>query len=140
MCSMNVGINVLKLSLLLFLPLLLLNKSIKNMGFSTPTPIQRESIPIALTGKDILASAQTGSGKTAAFAIPIIENLPDDSTDIAVILAPTRELANQIYEVFIQLLGFQNSLKVVSLIGGESISTQLRSLRKKPRIVIGTPI
>jgi len=109
------------------------------MGFSTPTPIQRESIPIALTGKDILASAQTGSGKTAAFAIPIIENLPDDSTDIAVILAPTRELANQIYEVFIQLLGFKNSLKVVSLIGGESISTQLRSLRKKPRIVIGTP-
>ena len=109
------------------------------MGFSTPTPIQKESIPIALTGKDILASAQTGSGKTAAFAIPIIENLPDDSTDIAVILAPTRELANQIYEVFIQLLGFKNSLKVVSLIGGESISTQLRSLRKKPRIVIGTP-
>ena len=89
------------------------------MGFIEPTPIQKQSIPVALNGEDILASAQTGSGKTAAFAIPIIENLTDNDAGIAIILTPTRELANQIYEVFIQLLGFKNTLKVISLIGGE---------------------
>ena len=109
------------------------------MGFIEPTPIQKQSIPVALNGEDILASAQTGSGKTAAFAIPIIENLTDNDAGIAIILTPTRELANQIYEVFIQLLGFKNTLKVISLIGGESITPQLRNLKKKPRIVIGTP-
>ena len=114
-------------------------KSIANMGFIEPTPIQKQSIPLALNGEDILASAQTGSGKTAAFAIPIIENLTDNDAGIAIILTPTRELANQIYEVFIQLLGFKNTLKVISLIGGESITPQLRNLKKKPRIVIGTP-
>lgn len=114
-------------------------KSIANMGFIEPTPIQKQSIPVALNGEDILASAQTGSGKTAAFAIPIIENLTDNDAGIAIILTPTRELANQIYEVFIQLLGFKNTLKVISLIGGESITPQLRNLKKKPRIVIGTP-
>ena len=66
------------------------------MSFHTPTPIQEEAIPLALKGSDILGSAQTGTGKTAAFAIPIIEGLQKDRNSLAVVLAPTRELAKQI--------------------------------------------
>ena len=116
-----------------------LNKSIKNMGFLQPTPIQAEAIPVALKGKDILGSAQTGSGKTAAFSIPIIERLKKDNKSMSVVLAPTRELAKQIYEVIRELLSYKNKIKVVSLIGGESINTQLSALKRSPRIIIGTP-
>ena len=116
-----------------------LNKSIKNMGFSQPTPIQAEAIPVALKGKDILGSAQTGSGKTAAFSIPIIERLKKDNKSMGVVLAPTRELAKQIYEVVRELLSYKNKIKIVSLIGGESINAQLSALKRSPRIIIGTP-
>ena len=116
-----------------------LNKSIKNMGFLQPTPIQAEAIPVALKGKDILGSAQTGSGKTAAFSIPIIERLKKDNKSMSVVLAPTRELAKQIYEVIRELLSYKNKIKVVSLIGGESINTQLSALKRSQRIIIGTP-
>ena len=109
------------------------------MGFVNPTPIQEQSIPIGLKGLDILGSAQTGTGKTAAFGIPIIENLNKDKNGIAVILAPTRELAKQIYDVIRELLGYRNTLKVTALIGGESITNQLRNLKRGPRIIIGTP-
>ena len=116
-----------------------INNSLKNMGFVNPTPIQEQSIPIGLKGLDILGSAQTGTGKTAAFGIPIIENLNKDKNGIAVILAPTRELAKQIYDVIRELLGYKNTLKVTALIGGESITNQLRNLKRGPRIIIGTP-
>ena len=116
-----------------------ISSSLKNMGFVNPTPIQEQSIPIGLKGLDILGSAQTGTGKTAAFGIPIIENLNKDKNGIAVILAPTRELAKQIYDVIRELLGYKNTLKVTALIGGESITNQLRNLKRGPRIIIGTP-
>ena len=116
-----------------------ISSSLKNMGFVNPTPIQEQSIPIGLKGLDILGSAQTGTGKTAAFGIPIIENLNKDKNGIAVILAPTRELAKQIYDVIRELLGYRNTLKVTALIGGESITNQLRNLKRGPRIIIGTP-
>jgi len=116
-----------------------LNKSLKNMSFHTPTPIQEEAIPLALKGIDIFGSAQKGTGKTAAFAIPIIEGLQKDRNSLAVVLAPTRELAKQIYEVVRELLGYRNEMKIVSLIGGESITNQLSNLKRGPRIIIGTP-
>ena len=109
------------------------------MGFVNPTPIQEQSIPVGLKGLDILGSAQTGTGKTAAFGIPIIENLNKERNGIAVVLAPTRELAKQIYDVIRELLGYRNTLKVTALIGGESITNQLRNLKRGPRIIIGTP-
>ena len=114
-------------------------KSLKNINFDIPTPIQEKSIPLALKGKDILGSAQTGTGKTAAFCIPMIEKLMLSDTSTSLILTPTRELAKQILDSIHILLGFQNHLKSVVLIGGEPISKQLSILKKKPRIIIGTP-
>ena len=111
-------------------------KSLKNINFDIPTPIQEKSIPLALKGKDILGSAQTGTGKTAAFCIPMIEKLMLSDTSTSLILTPTRELAKQILDSIHILLGFQNHLKSVVLIGGEPISKQLSILKKKPRIII----
>ena len=109
------------------------------MNFVIPTPIQIKSIPLALEGKDILGSAQTGTGKTAAFSIPLIELLSRSKQGSALILTPTRELANQVMEVVIQLLGKNNPIKAACLIGGESMYKQLGQLRSHPRIIVGTP-
>ena len=114
-------------------------KSLSNINFTKPTPIQEKSIPLALAGKDILGSAQTGTGKTAAFCIPMIEKLMQNDNSSALILSPTRELAKQILESVKLLLGYQNHLKAVALIGGESMGKQLSELRRKIRIIIGTP-
>lgn len=105
-----------------------------------PTPIQTQAIPLALQGKDILGSAQTGTGKTLAFAIPLIAKLLDESNaGSALVIVPTRELAQQVTNEIRKLL-FQNSvLKIALLIGGEPIFRQLNQLQKKPRIIIGTP-
>jgi len=116
-----------------------LKNSLVRMNFTIPTPIQIKSIPLALEGKDILGSAQTGTGKTAAFSIPLIELLSRSKQGSALILTPTRELANQVMEVIIQLLGKNNSIKAACLIGGESMHKQLGQLRSHPRIIVGTP-
>ena len=116
-----------------------LNKSLKNINFTTPTPIQEKSIPIILEGRDILGSAQTGTGKTAAFCIPIIELLMKSNKGSALIVIPTRELAKQILDVVHSLLGFKNSINTVALIGGELMSKQLSQLKRRPRIYVGTP-
>lgn len=117
--------------------------SIKNaldkMKFNTPTPIQSAAIPIALEGKDVIACAATGSGKTAAFAIPAITMLINNPEKNALVLAPTRELAQQISEMFRQITDYCEGITMVSIVGGFDMHRQLSALRRKPRIIIGTP-
>ncbi|MCB0327834.1 MAG: DEAD/DEAH box helicase [Bdellovibrionales bacterium] len=115
-----------------------LRKAIENMGFEKPTPIQAQAIPLALQGKDILGTAQTGTGKTAAFGIPMMEHLAKSSRGVALVLTPTRELAQQVNKTLEQLskyMGFSSAL----LIGGDSMHKQVRSLQRDPQILVGTP-
>ncbi|MBI1954674.1 MAG: DEAD/DEAH box helicase, partial [Proteobacteria bacterium] len=117
----------------------LLIQSLERMKFTVPTAIQAQAIPLALQGKDILGSAQTGTGKTAAFAIPLIAKLLDTPHSSALLLTPTRELATQVLEIIKQLLGSTSPLKTSLLIGGESILKQFHQLKARPRIIVGTP-
>ena len=103
-----------------------LNASLVKMKFDTPTPIQIKSIPIILEQKDILASAQTGTGKTAAFCIPMIEMIATKKINRAIILVPTRELAKQVNDVIEKLLFQQSVIKSVCLVGGEPMNKQLK--------------
>ena len=116
-----------------------LSKALLNMDFSIPTPIQQKAIPVALKGIDILGSAQTGTGKTVAFCIPMIEILSKNENMTALIMTPTRELARQVLGVVNQLLGKSNTIRSACLIGGEAMGKQLNQLRKGPRIIVGTP-
>lgn len=116
-----------------------LNASLVKMKFDVPTPIQIKSIPIILEQKDILASAQTGTGKTAAFCIPMIEMIATKKINRAIILVPTRELAKQVNDVIEKLLFQQSVIKSVCLVGGEPMNKQLKRLKTKPQIVVGTP-
>ncbi len=116
-----------------------LKKAIADMGFELPTQIQSEVIPAMLDKRDIVAQAPTGTGKTCAFAIPIINNTPKDSKDIkTLILCPTRELVIQIANEFKKLLKYTESIRVCAVYGGQNIERQLANLRKKPQIVIAT--
>ncbi len=116
-----------------------LKKSIALAEFKVPTPIQSQSLPISLEGKDVLGTAQTGTGKTLAFTIPMINKLLKDKQAMALIICPTRELATQVMETVLKLnireIGIGNAL----LIGGESMQKQLRQLNKRARIIVGTP-
>ena len=116
-----------------------LKTSISAANFTTPTPIQSKSIPIGLSGKDILGTAQTGTGKTLAFTIPMINKLILNKSSMALIICPTRELASQVMQIVLKLnvreIGIGNAL----LIGGESMQKQLRKLNKRARIIVGTP-
>jgi ATP-dependent RNA helicase RhlE len=103
-----------------------------------PTPIQAQAIPLILQGKDILGIAQTGTGKTLAFGIPIVNSLQDTSADTALILVPTRELAQQVADTM-QLICRPFHIHACLLIGGASMNLQRQNLRKGPRIVIATP-
>ena len=116
-----------------------LTHTLNHLKFDKPTQIQSIAIPIALEGKDILGSAQTGTGKTAAFAIPLIVNLYNKPTSKALVMAPTRELATQVMSQFSSLLGRKTKIKSALLIGGDSMFKQLNQLRNKPRLIIGTP-
>lgn len=113
--------------------------TLKNMNFETPTPIQSEAIPLALAGKDILGSAQTGTGKTGAFGIPLVAKLLNDPKGSALVITPTRELATQVLKQLHAFLGRKSKIKSALLIGGESMYKQLSDLRQRPRIVVGTP-
>jgi ATP-dependent RNA helicase DDX47/RRP3 len=113
--------------------------AIKELGWSTPTDIQKSAIPEALNGRDIIGLAETGSGKTGAFAIPILQALLNSPQRLfAVILAPTRELAFQINEVF-EALGASIALHCVCLVGGIDMMTQSIALARKPHIIVATP-
>ncbi len=110
-----------------------------SLNFKNPTSIQREAIPHALAGKDIIGLAQTGSGKTAAFAIPILQSLWDAPAPFfALVLAPTRELAYQIAQTF-TTLGSPLGVRVAVLVGGMDMMTQSVALSKRPHIVVATP-
>lgn len=116
----------------------IIKNNLKLKGYTTPTPIQDDAIPLGINGKDIIGIANTGTGKTIAFAIPIINKLISEKESRALIIAPTRELAQQIEEecrVIGRGAGFNGAL----LIGGANIVPQLRDLRLKPKLVIGTP-
>lgn len=117
----------------------LLADSLHAMEFTTPTPIQAQAIPLALQGKDILGSAQTGTGKTAAFGIPLIDYLLKNPRGTALVLTPTRELAMQVLGVMNKLLGKNSKIGSVLLIGGSSMGAQLRALKSNPRLFVGTP-
>lgn len=116
----------------------LLKSNLKAKGFKTPSPIQDQAIPLALEGNDVIGIADTGTGKTATFALPILHALIDNPQNRALIVAPTRELAQQI-EDECRALGKDSRLSGALLIGGTGMGSQLRALRAKPRIVIGTP-
>lgn len=116
-----------------------LKASLDRLGFVKPTPIQVQAIPIALQGQDILGSAQTGTGKTAAFLIPVITRLLASNDETALILTPTRELAKQVFDFANQLLGNRAGIKAALLIGGAPIYNQLRQLNTGARLLIGTP-
>ena len=111
----------------------------KNLNFVKPTPIQCRAIPPALQGHDIIGLAQTGSGKTAAFAIPILNNLwHDQQPYYACVLAPTRELAQQIKETF-DSLGSLMGVRTVCVVGGMNMMDQARDLMRKPHVIVATP-
>ncbi len=113
--------------------------SLERMKYTKPTPIQAQAIPLALDGRDIMGTAQTGTGKTAAFAIPLVEALLRHPEGSALVLTPTRELAKQIMEIMEQLLGFRTNIKTAFLIGGESMGKQNAQLKQRPRLIVGTP-
>lgn len=114
-------------------------QSLERAHITVPTPIQTQSIPLALQGHDILASAQTGTGKTIAYLLPLVSHLKDSSRGSALILAPTRELADQIRVSLKMLLGRSAQTDIALLIGGAPIFKQFTALKKHPRFIIGTP-
>jgi ATP-dependent RNA helicase DeaD len=114
-------------------------KALSDLGFETPTPIQALAIPVLLTGCDLIGLAQTGTGKTAAFGLPLIEKMDaSDSSTQALILAPTRELAVQVAKGIHDFARY-GGLRVVPVYGGQPIDRQFRALRAGPQIVVGTP-
>ena len=115
-------------------------KALENKGYGYPTSVQREAIPPLLAWKDVIAKAPTGTGKTFAFGIPMIEHVDPASPEVqGLILAPTRELAIQIGGELRSLLDYYTGIRVAVLYGGASMVTQTRALDKKPQIVVATP-
>ncbi|MGI2299747.1 DEAD/DEAH box helicase [Candidatus Cardinium hertigii] len=113
--------------------------ALAKMQYDCPTAIQDQVIPVALTGQDILGSSKTGSGKTAAFSIPVVAQLMDRPEASVLVLAPTRELAEQVAGVMSSMVRGCSHLRTVLLIGGEPIGKQLIRLRMSPNIIVGTP-
>jgi superfamily II DNA/RNA helicase len=116
-----------------------LSLALTRMSFTTPTEIQSKAIPFGLQGRDVLGSAQTGTGKTLAFVIPMLAKLMTSSRGSALILLPTRELAVQVEKAISTLLGFRSKMRTAVLIGGEPMPKQYMQLRANPRIIVGTP-
>ncbi|HLF09252.1 MAG TPA: DEAD/DEAH box helicase [Dehalococcoidia bacterium] len=114
-------------------------QAILELGYEEPTPIQAQTIPLLLSGKDVVAQAQTGTGKTAAFVIPIVERIePSNRAVQAIVLVPTRELAMQVAEASFGLSRFRR-IDVLPIYGGQAYDRQLRGLRKGVHVVVGTP-
>lgn len=114
--------------------------ALKDLGYEKPSPIQAECMPHLLQGKDVLGIAQTGSGKTAAFSVPLLQNLdPQLRAPQILVLAPTRELAIQVAEACETFTKYMKGVNVVALYGGQRYEGQLRSLKQGPQIVVGTP-
>jgi superfamily II DNA/RNA helicase len=113
--------------------------SLESMQITTPSPIQKETIPLALEGSDILASAQTGSGKTLAYGVPLIVKLLNRKGASALVLAPTRELALQVRQMLARVAGTETPLRSALLIGGAPMGKQIDELKRNPQLIIGTP-
>jgi superfamily II DNA/RNA helicase len=111
---------------------------ISRLGFKTPTSIQHKAIPVAIEGKDIIGIAQTGTGKTLAFGIPLIQQILKTGKEKGLIILPTRELALQINES-IQKIGKEFGIRTAVLIGGDPIAYQIRAIHNNPHVIIGTP-
>ncbi|HPS79097.1 MAG TPA: DEAD/DEAH box helicase, partial [Thermoanaerobaculaceae bacterium] len=111
-----------------------------DLGFAEATPVQEAALPLALAGRDVLAAAMTGSGKTAAFALPILQRLMGRPPGVtrALVLTPTRELAAQVHQ-HLTLLGRHTSVKAVTIFGGVGPAPQVRALRSGVSVVIATP-
>ena len=116
-----------------------LNAALERMKYTAPTPIQKQAIPLAMQGLDVLGSAQTGTGKTAAFGIPLVAKILSNPRGNAIVLTPTRELATQVMDVITQLLGQRSFIQAALLIGGDSMHKQTAQLKMRPRIIVGTP-
>ena len=114
-------------------------KALADMGFESPSPIQEQTIPPLLEGKDLIGQAQTGTGKTAAFAIPTIEKVQANGITQALILCPTRELCMQVTKEFEKLAKYKKDIKILSVYGGTQIVKQIKALKKGVEIVVGTP-
>ena len=114
-------------------------RSLAAMGYREPTPIQAEVIPLVRSGRDVVGQAQTGTGKTASFGIPLVEMVDTRSADVqALILTPTRELAMQVRDELIRL-GEYRGVKTVALYGGQAMSKQLTALGRRAHLVVATP-
>jgi ATP-dependent RNA helicase DeaD len=115
-------------------------RAVEDMGFEEMSPIQAKAIPSLLEGKDIVGQAQTGTGKTAAFGIPLLEKVdPKNKSIQALVLCPTRELAIQVAEEFRKLGKYMHGIKILPVYGGQEISKQIRSIKSGIQIIIGTP-
>jgi ATP-dependent RNA helicase DeaD len=114
-------------------------KALKDVGYETPSAIQAATIPPLLAGRDVLGTAQTGTGKTAAFALPILSRSTSQKTPQALVLAPTRELALQVCEAFESYAAHLKGVHVLPVYGGQGYGQQLSALRRGVHIVVGTP-
>lgn len=114
-------------------------KAITKMGFTKPTPIQQKAIPVLMQNRDAISLAETGSGKTAAYLIPVLTQILKQPTHRALILVPTRELATQVGDVVKDLSQFLPEIKFTILIGGSPIFRQIKSLQRNPQVIIATP-
>jgi len=115
-------------------------RALEAMGFASPTPIQTQTIPLVMEGRDVIAKAPTGTGKTCAFGIPLIECLNPDMKDLqAVVLCPTRELCEQITADLRALIRFNSAIRVAAVYGGQPMNKQVDALKKHPHIVVATP-
>ena len=117
-----------------------IKRAVLEMGFEEPSPIQAQAIPRILTGIDVIGQAQTGTGKTAAFSIPILEMVdPEDKSLQAVVLCPTRELAIQVSTEIRKIGKYMHGIKTLPVYGGQPIDRQIKSLKSGVQVVIGTP-
>ena len=115
-------------------------RAVEEMGFEEATPIQAQAIPVQMEGRDIVGQAQTGTGKTAAFGIPLLQKIDPKNKKIqAIALCPTRELAIQVAGEIRNLAKYMHGIKVLPIYGGQDITRQIRGLKDGTQIVIGTP-
>ena len=115
-------------------------RAVEDMGFEEASPIQSKAIPVVLEGKDIVGQAQTGTGKTAAYSIPMLQKIDPSIKKVqAIVLCPTRELAVQVAEEIRKLAKYMSDIKVLPVYGGQEIVRQIKSLKTGVQIVVGTP-
>mgnify|MGYP001048817968 FL=1 len=115
-------------------------RAVTEMGFEYMTPIQAQAIPVLMEGKDVIGQAQTGTGKTAAFGIPMLQQIDENNRNLqGMILCPTRELAIQAAEELRKFSRYMHGIKMVPIYGGQDISRQIKALKGGAQIIVGTP-